>query len=201
MGGSTVEHRIPRNEAASRESEYENCLYACRFCNRSRSAKPVWHGSARLLDPTADAWADHFVPAGDDLVPAPGDPNAAYTHRAYEIDDPRKVARRRARRELIADRLKLLARLASEVAELLRLADSLRLRDTQRFGELLQEIKTILADSRRALQDLARYAAIPTDAPRTCRCPAPRAFALPREFESQTSELPDSVVGATVRSP
>lgn len=190
LGGTTVEHGILRSEDASRENDYENCLYACRFCNRSRSAQPGRRGGARLLDPTCNTWSEHFMVVDDHLRPAEGDVDAEYTHRAYEIDDPRKIARRQARRELVADRLQLLARLGGEIAQLLRLADSVRRRNLQRFGQFLQEIRAIRADAHRALEDLKRYAAIPVDAPRACRCPAPRDLSLPAEFERQAVEWP-----------
>lgn len=193
MGGTTVEHWIPRSEDASKKGSYENCLYACRFCNRSRSALPTRRRGARLLDPTRDAWAEHFGLEEDRLEAFRGDADAAYTHELYELDDPRKTIRRRLRRELITDRLTLLARLETEVTGLLGAASILLRRDPSKLGEILEEIREIRASARRALQDLSRYAAIPTDAPRTCRCPSPPAFALPDELEPQTIEIPDSI--------
>ncbi len=191
LGGTTVEHWVARSHDASLQGEYANCLYACRFCNRSRSARPTRQGEARLLDPTRDAWGEHFAAAADRLQAVAGDGDADYTHAAYELDDPRKVARRRARRELIADRLGLLARLESEITELLRLADLLRRRDLRRFAAVLEQIRAIRADGRRALGDLYRYAAVPRDAPRTCRCAEPRDHTLPGELDRQMLELPE----------
>lgn len=189
-----MEHAITRSEDVSRANDYDNCLYACRFCNRSRSAHPAWRQGTRLLDPTRDAWSEHFQVSGDHLLPVREDAEAEYTHEAYEIDDPRKVARRRARRELVTDRLRLLVRLDSEIAELLRLAGSLRRRNLRKFGEIVQQIRGIQADSRRALEDLRRYAAIPVDAPQTCRCPVTREHSLPEELDRQMVEVPDSVL-------
>lgn len=187
-----MEHTITRSEDVSKENDYGNCLYACRFCNRSRSAKPAWRQGTRLLDPTRDAWSEHFWMSGDNLLPVQGNAEAEYTHEAYEIDDPRKVARRRARRELLTDRLRLL-RLESEIAKLLRLAGPLRQHDVRRFGEVVQQIRVIRTDARRALGDLKRYSAIPVDAPQTCRCPLPREHSLPEELDRQTVEVPGSV--------
>jgi HNH endonuclease len=194
LGGTTVEHTIPRSEDVSKANAYDNCLYACRFCNRSRSAKPVWHQGIRLLDPTRDAWGAHFWISGDKLLAVRGDAEAEYTNDAYELNDPRKVVRRRLRRELLTDRLRLLVRLKGEIAELLRLADVIRRRDLRRFGEVLQQIKAIQADSRRALGDLRRYSAIPVDAPLTCHCALPREHSLPEELDRQTVEVPDSAL-------
>ena len=192
LGGTTVEHAIPRSTDPTRKNDYTNCLYACRFCNRSRSANPVRRDGARLLDPTLHAWGEHFVAADDRLRPFEDDADARYTHQAYQIDDPRKVERRQTRRELVSDRLRLLARLDSELAELLRLADVARRRDMQRFGAVLEEIRSLRIDARRALEDLKRYAAVPRDAPKTCRCSAPRDHSLPEDLERQAIEVPDA---------
>ncbi len=194
LGGTTVEHAIARSADASRQGDYDNCLYACRFCNRSRSAKPPQHQGARLLDPTRDGWHRHFIAAGNRLQPEAGDLDAAYTHRAYQLDDPRKVERRRGRRELINDRLRLLAALEGQrIPELLALADELRQLNRQGFGDLLRAIQQLRADARRALQDLRRYEAIPRDAPTVCRCGSQRHHTLPDEFEEQSFELPSLV--------
>ncbi len=191
LGGTTVEHGIARSEDASRKNDYDNCLYACRFCNRSRSAKPAHRGDTRLLDPTRDAWGDHFKATCDRLRVVAGDADGEYTHTAYALDDPRKVARRRARWDLVTDRLRLLGRIDNEITELLRLAHVLR-HNLRRFGEILKEIKAIRDAARRALKDLERYAAIPKDAPRTCRCPNNPHHSLPEELDRQTIEVPES---------
>ncbi len=169
--------------------DYENCLYACRFCNRSRSVTPILKDGARLLDPTADAWADHFAAAGDLLAPAAEDADATFTHRTYELDDPRKVVRRRARRELVSDRLALFRFLGGEIETLLNLAAVLRTRNVEAFGEALREIRQLWREARRALEDLARFSAIPSDAPGTCRCPSPVRFQLPPALEAQALEI------------
>ncbi len=192
LGGTTVEHVIARSADASLAAEYENCVYACRWCNRSRSAHPTEHNGARLLDPTRDAWGDHFVAAADTLVPADGDTDALATHRAYALDDPRKVGRRRVRRELVSDRLRLIARQGAELTLLLRLADPLRRRDPGRFGRVIREIRALRDDARRALRDLRRYEALPLDAPKPCRCPPPSEFLLPEYLDRQLVEVPDT---------
>ncbi len=191
LGGTTVEHRIPRSSDTSAENDYGNCLYACRFCNRSRSTKPVRQGDVRLLDPTRVAWSEHFTAAGARLRPFEEDADADYTHAAYQLDDPRKVERRRVRNELVRDRLRLLARLGDEITELLRLADAARRRHPRRFSTILKEIRVLQHDTRRALKDLEKYAAVPGDAPRRCRCHASRALSLPDELERQTIDIPD----------
>jgi len=190
LGGTTVEHVITRSADATRENDYDNCLYACRFCNRARSASPVQAEGARLLDPTRDAWGNHFVATRGYLEPADGNADARYTHRVYQIDDPRKVERRETRSELVSDRLRLLARVGDEIADLLRLANAARRRDVRSFGQVLEEIRELRIDADRALKDLSRYAAVPRDAPRTCRCAPPRDHSLPKELERQAIEVP-----------
>jgi 5-methylcytosine-specific restriction endonuclease McrA len=194
LGGTTVEHRIARSVDVGRKNDYDNCLYACRFCNRSRSAKALLQRGGRLLDPTRDSWSRHFLAAHDRLLPSEGDAAASYTHQTYDLDDPRKTARRRARRELLSDRLLLLKRLEDESAKLLQLADFLRRQDLQRFGRFLQQLKSIRTDARRALGDLTRYAAIPADAPRFCRCRTSGNESLPVELDRQMIEVPDAVL-------
>ncbi len=181
---------MARSEDPSLENDYSNCLYACRFCNRSRSAKRRVSKGIRLLDPTRNAWADHFIAAQDHhLRPFDGDADAEYTYRAYELDDSRKVERRRTRWELVNDRLRLVDRLDSEIGELLRLADPLRRRNLQRFREVLEEVRVLRADMRRALRDLMRYAAIPSDHPSSCRCSATDIRSIPAELEHQMIEM------------
>lgn len=189
LGGTTVEHWAPRSSDPERKDDYENCLYACRFCNRSRSVTPILGEGARLLDPTGEAWADHFAATGDLLAPVAGDASASYTHRAYELDDPRKVVRRQLRREVLTDRLALLRFLGAEIEPLLNLAAVLRTRNAKAFGEAMWEIRQLWKDARRAIRDLDRFPAVPSDAPKACRCPSPAPFRLPPALESQTLEI------------
>lgn len=192
LGGTTVEHRVPRSEDPARAYEYGNCLYACRLCNRARSARPELHQGARLLDPTEASWSLNFAAADDRLLPLGGNASAAYTHLVYDLDDPRKTERRRARRELLNDRLLLLRGLEVETASLLELADALRQTDRERFIRVLDRLRSIRVEARRALGDLKRYAAVPTDAPSRCRCRAAGQRTLPVELDRQMIEIPEA---------
>lgn len=194
LGGTTVEHVIPRSTDPSLANDYENCLYACRWCNRSRSAHPVERESVRLLDPTRDAWGDRFVAADDRLAPRDGDPDALATHGAYALDDPRKIGGRQARRELLDDRLRLMREQGTQFSELLRLADSLRRRDVRRFGHVIRRIRRLREQAFRALGDLRRYEAVPGDAPRGCRCAPPPAVSLPDFLDRQLIEVPGAQI-------
>lgn len=37
----TIEHLLPQSSNAQERSEYDNCVYACRLCNRARSNEPA----------------------------------------------------------------------------------------------------------------------------------------------------------------
>jgi hypothetical protein len=185
LGVTTVEHWIPRAEDASRQNDYGNCLYACRFCNRARSVQPVSTPGADLLDPTARTWSDHFRSDEDRLLPVDGDLHAAYTHRAYDLDDPRKVIRRQVRRHLVSDRLLLLERLGTELAALRERAGG----SPDRLNGIEEAIQQILSDARRAYEDLERYQAIPIDAPANCRCASHDHHRLPEEIGDQLVDV------------
>ena len=185
LGVMTVEHRVLRRDDPGLTGTYSNCLYCCRLCNLARGTRAIETSEARLLDPTENAWKEHFEAVGNDLRPRAGDANAAYTHRTYDLDDERKRARRQKRRQLLEDRLELLRRIETELAELLDLAAELRKLDPGAFEEAWAEIVDLRDDARRAYEDLALYPAIPVDAPTACRCPPPGALELPRGLEHQ----------------
>ena len=189
LGVTTAEHRIPRSVDSDREAEYSNCIYACRLCNRARSYRPVVQQGHRLLDPTMGAWAEHFKMSGDELRPVADDSDAAYTHKAYDLDDPRKVARRELRRLVIEDRLRLLAGLEDEILALVDLADNLRNRDLQLFLRAVQGIKKLREHANRALTDFVRFLAVPRDAPSSCRCGTVENHLLPRWLADQVLNI------------
>lgn len=189
LGGVTVEHRIPRSEDDSWAGDYSNCLLACAFCNRARSNRPIRHGERRLLDPTEDSWANHFVISEDRIEPVMDDPHATYTYESYDLNDNRKVLRRQKRRRLIQSRLKILLFMKEELNQLLELAERERTTNPQAFSRHLQLIKGVRAQCLAALSDLARYAAIPHDAPASCRCETEENHSRPEELARQTLEV------------
>lgn len=186
----SVEHRVARSADPSQQNRYENCFLACRLCNRARGATPHEGASHRLLDPTQDSWGDHFELAEDCLHPLFAEGDAAFTHRTYDLDDERKVVRRRLRRLLVSDRLLLLQRIGSELEDLLRLAEVIRNRNPEVFFATVREIHRLRSDSLRALEDLRLFAAIPSDKPGDCRCASPEHLGLPTEFDAQTINFP-----------
>ncbi len=184
LGGTTIEHR--RSLDPSQQGDYGNCIYACRFCNRARSDRLLESRGRRLLDPTRGAWGMHFEVHEDSLEPVSGDADAIYTHEGYDLDDPRKIERRRARRLFLTDRIRLLDELDGEIDKLMRLAERLPKEEVGLFGEVVQMGKMLRIQRSRALADLGRYAAIPPDAPTVCRCGTTERHALPVELERQS---------------
>jgi hypothetical protein len=195
----TIEHRTLRRDEPERSNDYGNCFLACCYCNRARGIKPVHEEDSRLLDPTVVAWNHHFELDGDHLRPISGDLDAAYTHRAYDLDDPIKVELRRFRRETYEDRLSLLETANEEIdwlwAWIRELTHQGRLEEAKRFLNIMHSLEQA---QHAALRELARFRAIPRDAPASCSCetdPARRlgrpALTLPEPIAAQVLELED----------
>jgi len=160
-GLTWLEHLIPRSEDDSRADDYGNVAYSCRFCNASRARRRVVDAQGRrLLDPCTTAWAVRFRREQWRLVPATGDPDADYTHEAYNLDDPRKRELRAARGRIIEEANDVLRDVPGLLSQLAgnAIPDAIQLAAT--LGDVLD----------RAKRDLRRYRAVPQDAPGRCRC-------------------------------
>ena len=106
----------------------------------------------------------------------------------YYIDDPRKVARRERRRELVTDR-----------RQRIRQGQKLLKAKIRRLGrelspgihepELLDEIGFVLGTIRGLETDLLLYRPEPRKAPRECRCRAARRLELPRQLTQQLIDV------------
>lgn len=192
FGVFQIEHREPQHSEAGRElvDRYENVLYICVLCNRSRWDRPVQDAQGRrLLDPTITAWREHFDARDGSLSPrAPDDVDAKYTWEAYDLDDARKVERRRFRHAVITDRLRLLREGPGRRARLEAIAA--RAQDAADARALLQEARAVTEDMRRAARDLQIFAAVPRDTHPRCRCGHDRHHHLPAGLEAQVIELP-----------
>ena len=104
-----IEHLDPASLDAGKINNYDNCFYACRFCNQSRATAPRSDTQGRrLLDPCQDAWDQRFSFSNDRLLPTQDDPDAVYTSLVYELNDPRKIQRRDRRRTRLEAWLKTL---------------------------------------------------------------------------------------------
>jgi hypothetical protein len=189
LGLMTIEHRKLKRDEPDLVGAYDNCIYACRWCNLARGTKDLETPEARLLDPALDPWSEHFDPVGDSLQPKPGDHDARYTLETYDLNNESRTCRRQARRELIEDRMKLLARIDGELAILLDLAEKIRHLDFAEFLAAWREILDLREHSQRALRDLEAYRAIPRDAPDDCRCDDDGNLTLPQALDDQCLDI------------
>lgn len=161
-----VEHLHPQSTTGKkRKHQYANCYYSCRFCNNRRRNKPLTKGGQRLLDPCADAWANHF-----DLVNArlnPRTDNADYTEKAYGLNDPRKRKMREHRRDRIPFLLDQVETLPGIILDLMQKMSASRGTDRQKCMRHLRTLRASLDQARRELQT---WAITPADRPDSCRC-------------------------------
>ncbi|MFL6197323.1 MAG: hypothetical protein ACJ75H_24260 [Thermoanaerobaculia bacterium] len=171
MGLTWIEHFHPASLAPGRINEYENCFYACVFCNRSRAAAAPEDAAGRqLLNPCSHVWARHFVPSDDGrLLPAETDPDAVYTAETYDLNDPRKVHARRLRQERLSEGLLLLQDGPQRITALLFWSQQTL--SVEEARDLVLAAETLRDSVRRAFLEVARrYALVPSDADAACRC-------------------------------
>ena len=163
---TSIEHRVPQTDpidGARLKDVYSNCYYACRFCNRARSTRPIVNAEGRrLLDPCVNAWTEHFFREGHEFLPL--DRDAEYTREAYDINDARKVTRREEREDTIRTAMEAVAEVPQVLARLTLLAAKAP------DPEVAKEMKLQAELLRRAGRDLKRYATPPDDKPLTCSC-------------------------------
>ena len=194
-----VEHRTPQSADPALRNVYSNCLYACRLCNTARGAKAAQTPSGRLLDPTVDAWAAHFDVVESHLVARDADTDAAYTHVAYDLDDPRKVERRRVREEVVDDARSVLDRGPDLLDRLMRWIDANA--GSGSSVQAMRDAEALQANVRAARRTLVRFAAIPQDAPFVCGCGREAARTLPPQMAEGTWEMADLLPSAPAGSP
>ena len=186
-GLTSVEHQIPRSHAPQLEDEYDNCIYACRFCNGARGDTPNVDVAGRtLLDPCTSAWASHFKREGFSLAPLGDD--AEYTAQTYDLDDPRKVEFRRARTGAITSGLRMLREGPERVVKLLDAAVNAREQDRDVLVATAHDLRGFILT---AAKTLARYRIVPLDAPVSCRCGAAFVREAPRFMVAQCLDLED----------
>lgn len=189
LGVMGIEHVIPQSADQGSRDDYSNCIYCCRLCNIARSNKPLENNGRRLLDPTIEAWANHFRRNVDSLEPQPGNADAEYTHSAYDIDSPEKLMLRKLRRLTIEDHRVFLKDAPKLVVELLERANDLKDSNPVATSELIRASATLRGRIIAAMRDLNEYAAIPSDAPKECRCDPAVPLTLPAELDAQLIEL------------
>lgn len=189
MGLTWIEHFMPASLDAEKVNEYENCFYTCLFCNRSRAvAPPVDEAGRKLINPCSHVWAERFFSTGDDhLLPDTTDPDAVYTAEAYDLNDPRKVERRRLRRERLAEWLGVLREGPFHVQSLIALSETVpSLTDA---AVLLETAASLRSRILQASTEVQRYAAIPMDYDEICLCGRETHHGLPEWLATQTQEL------------
>ncbi|HZF07939.1 MAG TPA: hypothetical protein VFE33_04025 [Thermoanaerobaculia bacterium] len=113
--------------------------------------------------------------------------DAAYTHEAYDLDDPRKRELRQAR----AERLEKCLQILREGPEILvALVDRLQMEPHEKRSLLLRVAEQLRASIQSALREVHRYAAIPKDADTSCRCSRTDHHLLPAWLTEQVLEIP-----------
>lgn len=179
-----IEHRFPRSEFPERAEDYQNLYYSCALCNRSRSNRPVDSGRARLLDPCADAWSPHFRVRGSRLEPGePGDRDAVYTERAYDLNHALKTEMRAVRRQLHVRWLRVVRGVPARIQ---RLLDFWYRTNDESFREAAKDLYELLA---LGFSDLLRFACVPRDAPERCGCLDQTHHTLPAALAEQCVEI------------
>jgi hypothetical protein len=188
LGFMGIEHFLPVSADPGQVSSYDNCFYCCRLCNEARSKAPVVNPfGSKLLNPCAHVWGMHFFSSTDNLLPVAADSEAVYTAWAYDLNDPRRRSMRRARRERLDECLSMLEDGPGLIASTLTAC--------QRAGTRQEAAALVLVADRlhkeilRALREVQRYAAIPRDAGRSCRCGTADDHLLPIWLETQTLEI------------
>lgn len=164
---------------------HSNCFYICRYCNVSRGATPVTGagGTRYLLNPCKDVWAEAFSLQHDQLKPRAGSPEAQSTLEIYDLNEPRKVRRRRSRRKQIRERLDFIDQARIQRDALLETA-------TRTLDFELVDVARLLEEQlRNAWKDLEHFQVVPQDARRPCVCARRDLCELPTVLEEQILNL------------
>lgn len=185
-----IEHIVPQSDDPSKANVYKNCLWACCYCNRARSAKPLCDEKGnRLLDPTSSSWAEHFDALDDKLVSKTG--AGEYTGISYDLNDELKVRMRGVRREQIEELRKQVreysaeAKRCDELAQRLAASEKPRDRDDAEF--LLKLAAKREKEIQKARTVLERYCGVPLHGPTVCRCKCD--LKLPPQLTEQLIEV------------
>ncbi len=191
-GLTGIEHLRLQSRAPRLRDAYENCYYACCWCNTARSDAPNHDRAGRtLLEPCQSSWADHFTldtSEGDvRLRPLAGDADADYTHETYDMDDPRKRAVRRSRARAVDEALRTLRDCAALRTQLSAVAGRVDLDAAQVVASAAIELRR---QERNALYQLERFRAVPTDCDDACRCSTSKHCSLPRFLVAQCADPP-----------
>jgi hypothetical protein len=142
----------------------------------------------KLINPCSHVWAERFFSTGDDhLLPDTADPDAVYTAETYDLNDLRKVERRRLRRERLAEWLGVLREGPLHVRSLIALSETVpSLTDAAALLETAASLRNRIL---RASVEIRRYAAAPVDSAEACLCRREDHHGLPEWLATQTQDL------------
>jgi hypothetical protein len=184
-----IEHAELKSERPDLVSQYENCLYSCRFCNQARGTQPsVNEQRLRLLNPCLDPWREHFELVADEIQVRGESRDASYTLKAYDLNDPRKTRMRGKRHRTLRERLDMVTECQPLHRRLMA-----RARDT---GDptLVDDASEAWEYFRRACRDLESFFAIPEDVSEHCTCGHQRHHSLPEVLAKQTIQMESSIL-------
>jgi hypothetical protein len=181
-GVFSAEHQVPQSVSSESIGRYANCIYCCRFCNRSRSTDPnMDEGGRTLLDPTRVCWSEHFVLRKDEICAVADDHDAQYTIDSYNVNGPRQLDARQVRREKIAAALAELRRLPTDIAELSAVIGQ---QDAQNAVIIVRHIANLKRTAEMLVEQLHReWPMVPRDASESCNCDA--ACQIPDVYAKQ----------------
>jgi 5-methylcytosine-specific restriction endonuclease McrA len=189
-GVMQIEHWVPRSEDAQLINEYSNCRYICRFCNQARQSQVVEGSDGTLLDPANASWSEHFSLSDDTLeVSDAEDVDAKRTLNVYDLNDDRKIKRRKVRRDRLEEHYKMLEEAADVRDQLQEEARKLATSDPKKASEKLNQaelLNTVLEQSRK---EILRFRVIPEDRPDNCKCQQDINLQLPQFLEQQCTDL------------
>lgn len=187
----SIEHHETQRDSKQGRTDYRNCILACRFCNGTRSTKPIVHKSVPgvILDPTHDCWGDYFHAQNHRLEPVTIAVDAVRTEDAYGINDQRRMSFRRTRHEKLSECNEVLERGDELLNKLRNLAMKLvqegRSEEAKTAFAAIEQLKRAQAAAQR---DLLRWRVVPSDAPSCCRCETIRTRVLPDWLKKQCAE-------------
>lgn len=177
----TAEHLQLQSECDSKINDYTNVINCCTWCNNARRAKPINKDGHRLLDPTEDAWGDYFRVEENRIIPLVEGGDASYTHKAYRLDDDRKLALREGRRNTIASSIRQIEEWMFHLEELKVWSEQYPA-DRPKFQLIARQTRVAIYET---CLELKKYTPIPPDAPSKCQCETTEMHCLSAEFLSQ----------------
>jgi hypothetical protein len=139
-----------------------------------------------LKTSTNHAWAESFFLSDDRLLPDTTDPDAVYTAEAYDLNDPRKVERRRLRRERLAEWRRILRQGPWQIQSLIALSEKAPLAEAV---VLVDTALSLRSQVFRASFEVQRYAAVPRDSDDVCLCGRDEHHRLPEWLALQAQDL------------